>query len=128
MGRSKLPHNQSEAGFTLVEMLVALAVFSLTALALLRLEGVTTSSTMLLENQALADIVAQNLAVEAITDPIAPALGKASGSAADGGRNWRWFRETRLSEEPRILQININVQSLSGPEQAQLTVFRQIAK
>ena len=34
-----------ENGFTLIEMLVALAVFSLAALALLRLEGATVAST-----------------------------------------------------------------------------------
>ena len=32
---------QGEGGFTLLEMLVALAVFSLAALALVRLQGVT---------------------------------------------------------------------------------------
>ena len=55
-------------GFTLIEMLVALAIFSLAALALLRLEGATVKNTGLLQEQAVAQIVARNIAVETITD------------------------------------------------------------
>ena len=119
---------REETGFTLVEMLVAMAVFSLAALALLRLQGATATNTIFLENQALAHIAAQTLAVEAVTDPKAPAVGKASGITTNGGQRWRWFRDIRLSEEPRILQISIKVQSQNGPETAQLTVFRRLTE
>ena len=44
----------NERGFTLVEMLVALAIFSLAAMAPLRLEGATVKTTALLQEQALA--------------------------------------------------------------------------
>jgi len=114
-----------ERGFTLIEMLVALAIFSLAALALLRLEGATVSNTARLQDQAIAQIVARNLAVEAMTDPVAPALGEARGNEENGGRNWRWTRLTVLSPEPRIQLITINVQSRIGPDQATLTIFRR---
>ena len=64
-----------EAGFTLLEMLVALAVFSLAALALLRLEGATVRQTGELDERMLAQLVARNLAVETLTDPAPPPLG-----------------------------------------------------
>jgi general secretion pathway protein I len=114
-----------EAGFTLIEMLVALAIFSLAALALLRLEGATVANTARLQDQAMAQIVARNLAVEAMTDPVAPAFGRDSGQAANGGRNWNWTRTVARSPEPRIQQIEIAVQSQIGPEGARLTVFRR---
>ena len=91
----------SEAGFTLVEMLVALAIFSLAALALLRLEGATVSNTARLQDQALARIVAQNLAVETMTDPVPPAFGRQSGTVVNGGRNWTWVRDAGRSPERR---------------------------
>ena len=114
-----------EQGFTLIEMLVALAIFSLAALALLRLEGATVSSTALLQEQAVAQIVARNIAVETITDPAAPAYGTAQGETVNGGRRWRWVRITGRSPEPRIQMINIAVMTERGREAARLTIFRR---
>jgi general secretion pathway protein I len=114
-----------DSGFTLVEMLVALAIFSLAALALLRLEGATVSTTALLQEQALAQIVARNLAVEALTDPEPPAFGATRGEAMNAGRRWRWVRVVGRSPEPRIQQIRIEVRSERGPEAANLTLFRR---
>ena len=117
-----------EQGFTLVEMLVALAVFGLAALALLRLNGATAVSTARLQDQGMAQIVARNLAVEAMTDPVAPAFGRESGQTVNGGRNWNWTRSVARSPEPRIQQIEISVRSQMGPEGAQLTIFRRAAQ
>lgn len=117
--------SERDGGFTLIEMLVALAIFSLAALALLRLEGATVASTARLQDQAMAQIVARNLAVEAMTDPAPPAFGQENGQATNGGRNWNWTRIVARSPEPRIQQIEINVQSQRGPERAQLTIFRR---
>ena len=115
----------AEDGFTLIEMLVALAIFSLAALALLRLEGATVANTARLQDQAMAQIVARNLAIEAMTDPVAPAFGRESGEAVNGGRSWSWTRVVDRSPEPRIQQIEIEVRSRMGPEGARLTVFRR---
>ena len=115
----------AEDGFTLIEMLVALAIFSLAALALLRLEGATVTTTALLQEQALAQIVARNLAVEALTDPEPPAFGSTRGEAVNAGRKWRWSRIVARSPEPRIQLIRIAVSSDRGPEAAHLTLFRR---
>ena len=116
---------RSEAGFTLVEMLVALAIFSLAALALLRLEGATVSTTATLREQAVAQIVARNLAVEALTDPLPPPFGETRGEVVNSGRKWLWTRRVGRSPEPRIQQIAIQVRSDRGPEAASLTLFRR---
>ena len=121
-----MPSRRSaEHGFTLVEMLVALAIFSLAALALLRLEGATVSTTALLQEQALAQTVARNLAVEVLTDPRPPAYGATRGEAVNAGRKWLWIRVVGRSPEPRIQQIRIEVRSDRGPEAANLTLFRR---
>lgn len=114
-----------EEGFTLVEMMVALAIFSLAALALLRLEGATVSSTALLQEQAVAQMVARNVAVDALTQPAAPAFGEQRGAEVNGGRQWRWVRRTGRSPEPRIQMIHVAVLSDTGREAARLTVFRR---
>lgn len=122
-GRHRL---QSEAGFTLIEMLVALAIFSLAALALLRLGGATATNSASLSDQAMAQIVARNLAVETLTDPQPPAFGSSQGNLVNGGRRWRWTRTVGRSPEARIQQIEILVQpEAGGPGRASLTIFRR---
>ena len=113
-------------GFTLIEMLVALAIFSLAALALLRLGGATATNSARLESQALAETVARNIAVETLTDPAPPAFGASEGLIANGGRRWRWTRNVARSPEARIQQIEIRVDpEEGGPGRASLIVFRK---
>ena len=118
--------NSTESGFTLIEMLVALAIFSLAALALLRLGGATATNSARLQEQALAQIVARNVAVETLTDPEPPPFGSLTGEAANAGRRWIWTRTTDRSPEARIQQIEISVDpEEGGPGRARLTVFRR---
>ncbi len=118
----------SEAGFTLIEMLVALAIFSLAALALLRLGGATATNSGNLRNQAIAQLVARNLAVETLSDPAPPVFGRLSGVAVNGGRNWVWTRDTARSPESRIQRITISVEPTGGgPGRARLVLFRRLS-
>jgi general secretion pathway protein I len=107
-------------------MLVALAIFSLAALALLRLGGATAANSARLNDQALAQIVARNVAVETQSDPAPPAFGITRGEAANAGRRWRWSRNVMRSPEARIQQIEIEVApEAGGPGRARLIVFRR---
>jgi len=115
-------------GFTLIEMLAALAIFSLAALALLRLDGAVVSNASRLQGQAMAQIVARNIAVETMTDPEPPALGEERGQVANGGRTWDWSRATALSPEPRIQMITIAVRGQTEADQASLIIFRRAGR
>ena len=113
-----------DGGFTLIEMMVALAIFSLAALALLRLQGGTLKSTSQLQSSIVAGIVARNVVVEAVTDAAPPALGRTSGSEANAGRQWRWTRVVGRTGEARLQQITVTVADQSGRQAATLTAFR----
>ncbi len=118
----------NESGFTLLEMLVALAVFSIAALALLNLQTVTLTNTARISDRTIGQIVARNVAVEALTDPRPPAIGTESGQEINGDRPWNWVRVTDESPESRILQITVAVTDASGQRAADLTVFRFAAQ
>lgn len=117
-------HSQS-AGFTLVEVLVALAIFSLAALALLRLQGAALGTTARLEDKLFAAIVAQNLAVAATIAVPPPAIGASSGEATNAGRRWRWTQVVAPSPDPRLLRIEIRVAGPDGGTVAAATVVRR---
>ena len=123
--RAPLPERAGEGGFTLIEMLVALAIFSLAALALLRLGGATAANSARLTDQALAQVVVRNLSVELLTDPQAPAFGTQTGITTNAGRQWRWTRIVERSPEARVQLITLSVAGMQGPGRATLIVFRR---
>src|SRR3546814_2524125 len=103
----------AENGFTLIEMLVALAVFSLAALALLRLQGVTLRTAADLDQRVVAQAVARNLAIETLTDPVPPVIGASAGTTTNGGRPWHWARRVQALGGG-VLRIDIAVRGASG--------------
>lgn len=111
-------------GFTLIEVMVALAVFGLAALALVRLQGAGIRGTAMVDSATVAQIVARNVAVEAMTDPRPPAPGRAEGVEVNAGRSWRWTREVRPTGDARILRIDVRVADAAGTTHGQLTVVR----
>lgn len=116
---------RAERGFTLLEMLVALAVLSLGALALLNLAGENTRTASSVEERLFASVVAENRAVEALTQARPPALGEASGVEAAGGRSWRWVRRVSRTPDPALLRVDIRVAPQGGRGTVgEVTVFR----
>src|SRR3546814_2731951 len=80
---------EREGGFTLLEMLVALSVISIAALALLRLDAYAVRAAGDLDESTMAGIVAQNRAVELWTDPAPPTIGNSAIGVTNAGRDWR---------------------------------------
>ena len=100
------------AGFSLLELLVALAVFGLLVLALLRLAGENTRTLTVLQEQWLAGVVAGNQAVEA-----ALLAGPASdGTARLAGRDWQWRRQVEATTVDGLVRVEIDVRA-AGSDQ-----------
>ena len=111
-------------GFTLIEMMVALAVFALAALALIRLEGATIRGAGILVSALTGQIVARNVAIEAVTDAKPPTIGIASGTEQNGGKAWTWTRTVAATGDQRILRIDVAVIDASGRAAGKLTMVR----
>ena len=111
-------------GFTLIEIMVALAVFSLAALALIRLEGATIRGATIFDSTLTAQIVARNVAIEAVTDAKPPVIGDTAGVETNGGRAWSWTRHVEATGDARILRIDVTVADASGVRQGRLTMVR----
>lgn len=116
--------NKPANGFTLLEVMVALAVFSLAALALLRLQGASLATTARLDEKLGAAIVVANLAIEARLALPAPAFGATAGSVQEGDRPWSWQQQVLRTPDPSLQRIEIAVSGADGSVLARQTVVR----
>ncbi len=96
-------------GFTLIEVLVALAVIAVALLALTRTAGLQVQAFDGLRERTLAGWVAANVLAETRLAPTAPSTGRSDGHERLGDRDWRWTREVQPTPEPTIRRIDIRV-------------------
>ena len=116
-------------GFSLIEMLVALAVFSLAVLGLLNLAGENTRSAVIIEERVLAGVVADNLAVDAMTETPEQLAATAQGSEVAGDIDWRWTRTVSETDDADIVKVEIVVRSQDeGRIAAELSLFRGVGR
>ena len=80
-------------GFTLVEVLVALAIISIALLAALRVAGGGTSSVGELRARLLAGWVAENILAEQRARGEWPSLGILNGTQRQGSIEFAWRAE-----------------------------------
>lgn len=115
-------------GFTLLEIMVALAIFSLAALAMVRLQGYSVRSTANLGDSSMAWQVARNVAVEILSNPAPPTLGETGGEERNGGQNWSWTATTSKTDDARLVKVTINVVGSGNAalRKAQLTIARPV--
>ncbi|WP_210358036.1 type II secretion system minor pseudopilin GspI [Sphingomonas beigongshangi] len=113
-----------QAGFTLIEIMVALAVFSLAVLALVRLESATIRGATILDDTMVANLVARNVAIEAATEARMPTIGRSAGMETNAGRAWNWAREVRPTGNAQIVRIDVAVADSRGTTIGRATVIR----
>ena len=99
-------------GFTLVEVMVALAVVSVALPALLFALSQQIDGTAYLRDKALANMVANNKLAELRLLTAARSdlfSGRDSGSEELAGREWHWWLETEGTEVAGFFRVQIDV-------------------
>ena len=96
-------------GFTLVEVLVALAIIAIALMAALRAAGQGTSNVGELRLRLLASWVAENrLAEHRAREDWLP-LGIQTGSERQGGLDFDWREEVIATPNPAFRRVDVRV-------------------
>lgn len=99
-------------GFTLLEVLVALALLALALTALVRLSGLEANSSAHLRDVTLAQWVASNAVAETRLRERFPGVGRREGEARMGTRRWRWRMQIQPTDEASIRRLDVQVFAL----------------
>ena len=112
-------------GFTLVEILVAMAVLAVGLLAALTAVNQLTVNESYLRDRTLATWLARNQLLEAQLEGNWPQPGQSRDEAEYAGRDWRWrLRITQTPEaDMRRLDLEVWLSGAEGEPLARLTGF-----
>ncbi len=112
-------------GFTLVEVLVALAILSIALMAALRASGQATNAASELRLRLFAGWVAENRLAEHRARGDWLALGIARGTQRQGGIELAWREEVIATPNPAFRRIDLFVSAPQDPSRvlARLTGF-----
>ncbi len=96
-------------GFTLLEVIAALAITSITALSVLSVANHATHKAQRFANQQLAYYVLNNQLVRGTIDP--QSIKEGTSSVSEQGRNWTVVTEVTTSTTNKAKQVTFNIQA-----------------
>ncbi len=96
-------------GFTLMEVLVALAVVAIGLGALIKISGQYASNAAYLQHKTLAQWIAENKATEYSLKGKFPAIGRKEGDITMASQEWRWRVKVSKTEDKRLRRLDIDV-------------------
>jgi general secretion pathway protein I len=97
-------------GFTLIEVLVALAIVVVGIGALLGSMTSAADTTIYLRDKTFAQWIAFNRIAEVRLKGVLPAKGKTKGEVNDfAGRRWHWEQDVQPAAVPGTLRVDVSV-------------------
>jgi len=116
-------------GMTLLEVIVALAVFAIAAVSITKSIGDQIANLPILEERTYAQWVADNVMVDARLGSKFPDIGKSEGEMELAGRDWFWRKEVvkTADEKFRMLRVSVSTDDRFKRTAAQVNsyVFKQ---
>jgi general secretion pathway protein I len=109
-----MPDHSTQSGFTLVEVLAAMGVFSIAAIGLIHLSSETAAGARQVDLRALAEIEASNRMADVMTMPLPLSTGVVSGAVEQRGRTFEWIRTVTPTEEQGLLLVDVTVMASDG--------------
>lgn len=112
------------AGFTLIEVLVAVVILAIALGAIITGMGRYAANAAHLKQKTIALWVAHNRLTELELEPAWPAEGNSDGEVEMAGGDWKWFVEVKETPDDRLRRVDIRVQQADAEgDLASLSAF-----
>lgn len=96
-------------GFTLIEVLVAVAVLAIAMAAIIGATARMANNASYLRDKTLATLVAHNRLAKYELSPDWPAVGTASGDVTLAGQEWKWKSKVSNTQAPSLRRVDVTV-------------------
>jgi general secretion pathway protein I len=105
------PVKKFSLGFTLIEVMLAMAIFSIAGIALLSASDNNIKNLSHLENKVLANWLASNQLVEVTLDTTWPPKNNKKGTVEMAGQEWFWLQKVIKTENQDMRSIVIEIRN-----------------
>ncbi len=109
-----------ERGFTLVEVVIALAIVAIGMLAVFKTIGDTTHNVTELRDRSFAAWIADNRITEMRISGEMPSVEQTAGEVEFAGRHWHWVTKVSQTQVQGLRRIDVSVRRDEDPESASL--------
>ncbi len=109
---------RGQSGFTLMEVLIALAILGIGLLAVVSVAGTSTTTAFKLKQKTFAHFVALNEAARLRTSLEWPDVGRRNGTAHLAGETWRWTVKISKTSAPNLRRADIDIALDDAPDKS----------
>jgi general secretion pathway protein I len=121
-------HTRLSKGFTLIEVMLAMAIFSIAGIALLSAADNNFRNLSHLENKILANWVASNQLVEITLDQTWPPKNNKKGTVEMASREWFWAQKVIKTGDKNMRAVVIEVRLIEDEKLALTSVMTYVSK
>lgn len=103
--------NRKTAGFTLIEVLIALAILSIALTTIIKVTSINIKNTIYLQNKTIASWVATDVINQVRADvlKLEPAPDTLEDETNILGQTWKWSARYVTTPNPHIVKIRVDV-------------------
>jgi general secretion pathway protein I len=105
-----------QSGFTLIEVVVAIAVVALGMMAVFRVVHDTVNNSIYLRDRTLATWIADNRLVEMRLAPELPSVDETKGEVDYANDKWEWTATVSQTQVDDLRRIDVRVRRKGGSE------------